>query len=113
MSTFHVKCPSCGILLDADEKYIGLVVSCEKCDAHSPLWKTEDALPPYPDMLERYKVGIVAKAGVQLSIISGLFGDEQLELTLSPEECKRIFHFSYPLFRNENESAHLNGYNRY
>lgn len=113
MSTFHVKCPSCGILLDADEKYIGLVVSCEKCDAHFPLWKTEDALPPYPDMLERYKVGIVAKAGVQLSIISGLFGDEQLELTLSPEECKRIFHFSYPLFRNENESAHLNGYNRY
>ena len=80
---------------------------------HFPLWKTEDALPPYPDMLERYKVGIVAKAGVQLSIISGLFGDEQLELTLSPEECKRIFHFSYPLFRNENESAHLNGYNRY
>ena len=113
MSTFHVKCPSCGILLDADEKYIGLVVSCEKCDAHFPLWKTEDALPPYPDMLERYKVGIVAKAGVQLSIISGLFGDEQLELTLSPKECKRIFHFSYPLFRNENESAHLNGYNRY
>ena len=113
MSTFHVKCPSCGILLDADEKYIGLVASCEKCNAHFPLWKTEDALPPYPDMLERYKVGIVAKAGVQLSIISGLFGDEQLELTLSPEECKRIFHFSYPLFRNENESAHLNGYNRY
>lgn len=113
MSTFYVKCPGCGILLDANEKYIGLVASCEKCDAHFPLWKTEDALPPYPDMLERYKVGIVARAGIQLSIISGLFGVEQLELTLSPEECKRIFHFSYPLFRNENESTHLNGYNRY
>jgi len=113
MSTFSVKCPGCGILLDADEKYIGLMASCEKCDAHFPLWKTEDTLPPYPDMLERYKVGIVAKAGLQLSITSGLFGDEQLELTLSPEECKRIFHFSYPLLRNENESVHLNGYNRY
>jgi|GEM_PF-5457414 len=113
MSTFHVKCPGCGTLLDADEKYIGLMASCEKCDALFPLWKTEDELPPYPDMLEQYKVGVVARAGIRLSIASNLLSDEQLELTLSPEECKRIFHFSYPLFRNENESVHLNGYNRY
>lgn len=113
MSTFTVKCPGCGTLLDADEKYIGVVVACEQCDTHFPLWKSEQDLPAYPDLLEHYKIGVVAKAGLQLSIKSALFGDEQVELSLSPDECKRIFHFSYPLLRDERGTVYLNGYNRY
>lgn len=38
---FLVKCPQCGIALDADEKYIGARVVCDECDFHFILQKND------------------------------------------------------------------------
>lgn len=113
MSTFSLKCPQCGIDLEAEEKYLGAKVACSECNYHFPLWTPEESLPCYPDMLEEFKPGLVARAGLPLSFRSSLFMQEQLDLCSSAEESKRIFHFNYPLLRPVEETAEIDGYCRY
>lgn len=44
MSTFHVKCPGCGILLEADENDIGAKVECTGCGKTFILARDPDSL---------------------------------------------------------------------
>ena len=113
MSTMNIKCPRCGITLEAEEKYLGSKVACTECEHEFTLWTPEESLPSYPDMLEEFKPGVIAKAGLPLSFQSPLFTHEQLAITLSEEDSKRIFHFSYPLLRPYEEGVSVNGNRRY
>ena len=113
MSMITITCPRCGITLEADEKYLGSKVACTECEHEFTLWTPEESLPSYPDMLEEFKPGVVAKAGLPLSFQSPLFTHEQLAITLSEEDSKRIFHFSYPLLRPCEEGVSVDGNRRY
>ena len=42
MSVFSVKCPNCGISLDAEEQYIGANVECSGCNFKFILQKPHD-----------------------------------------------------------------------
>lgn len=113
MSTFAITCPQCGAALEAEEKYLGFLVACADCDHHFTLWTPENNLPHYPDELEQFKPGVLAKVGLLLSFHSPLFTEEQLALLLSEEDTKRIFHFSFPLLRPLEEGTEINGNRRY
>lgn len=113
MRVMNITCPGCGIILEAEEKYIGVKVGCTECGHKFTLWTPEEYLPCYPDMLEKFKPGVVAKAGLPLSFQSPLFTHEQLALALSEEDSRGIFHFSYPLLRPLAKGISVAGHNRY
>lgn len=113
MSVMNTTCPGCGITLEADRKYLGTKVMCTECEYKFTLWRPEELLPHYPDMLEEVKSKIVARAGLPLSFQSPLFTHEQLAMALSEEDTKRIFHFSYPLLRPYEEDVYIDGNRRY
>jgi len=46
MGIFSVKCPQCGVILEADEKYIGARAACAECDFHFILQKINEEVIP-------------------------------------------------------------------
>ena len=46
MGIFSVKCPQCGVMLEADEKYIGARAACAECDFHFILQKIDEEVVP-------------------------------------------------------------------
>lgn len=46
MGIFSVKCPQCGVILEADEKYIGARAACAECDFHFILPKVTEEVTP-------------------------------------------------------------------
>lgn len=49
---FFIKCPQCGITLEADEKYIGVMASCAECDFHFTLQKNSGEPTTRVELLE-------------------------------------------------------------
>lgn len=99
MNNFSVKCPSCGIVLAAESKYLGYCIRCGNCAAMVSLWFEEENIPAYGTEIDSFKPGIIVRAGIGLAFQSPIFSQEQLQLLTSKEDCRRIFHCGQPLLR--------------
>ena len=91
MSTFPVKCPQCGVILDADEKYIGTKAACAECDYHFILQKVEGNTDSYKD--NSYSTPIPMMSMPQIiennSLKSTPF-KQVLSLIISPFKVKNV-----------------------
>ena len=57
MGIFSVKCPQCGVMLEADEKYIGARAACAECDFHFILQKIDEEVVPVIELHPTKSVG--------------------------------------------------------
>lgn len=109
MNNFSVKCPSCGIVLAAESKYLGYCIRCGNCAAMVSLWFEEENIPAYGTEIDSFKPGIIVRAGIGLAFQSPIFSQEQLQLLTSKEDCRRIFHCGQPLLRAQEKGCFIEG----
>lgn len=123
MAEVRIKCPCCGEILSADDKYLRYTVGCGKCH-HTFIFDsicidgnqgTIPVFPPVTDLAERkmefsekeqfpyeslnhVKVGRIAKAVFFYALRNNLCSDDELAELMSEEKSRELFHFGYPLF---------------
>jgi len=137
MAEVKIKCPSCGEVLSADDKYLRYTVACGAC--HNTfifdsicIEGNQGTIPVFPpannlaaekaefseteqfpyESLNNVKVGRIARAVFFYALRNNLCSDEELIELMSEEKCRELFHFGYPLFvsvprDNVNKSALL------
>ena len=123
MAGVRIKCPCCGEILSADDKYLRYTVGCGVCHntfifdsicidgnqgtipvfppannlAEGRAASSEKEQFPY-ESLNNIKVGKIAKAVFFYALKNNLCSDDELVELMSEEKSRELFHFGYPLF---------------
>lgn len=123
MAEVKIKCPSCGEVLSADDKYLRYTVACGEC--HNTfifdsicIEGNQGTIPVFPSVnksaenneevplekerfsyesLNNVKVGRIAKAVFFYALKNNLCSDDELVDLMSEEKSRGLFHFGYPL----------------
>lgn len=122
MAEVKIKCPSCGEILSADDKYLRYTVECGVC--HNTfifnsicIEGNQGTIPVFPSIknlleekaessekielpyesLKDIKVGKIARAVFFYALRNNLCSDDELIELMSEEKSRKLFHFGYPL----------------
>ena len=126
MANVRIKCPVCGKLLSADDKYLRYTVSCGLC--HSTfvfdsicIDGNQGTIPVFPafeqhkqsieidstvetqeqsiSQLDAIKTGKLAKAIITYSLEKHLLDEAEIKCFSDSAYTRKRFHFKYPLFQ--------------